>query len=86
MPLLVYIGHRLLACLLTAKILSRINVICTVQPSSQKYTCFRLPQISAITPASHPLNEGRIAIVTDVGMGCGGRGSVGRAIVIAGRA
>jgi hypothetical protein len=24
-------------------------------------------------------------IVTDVGMGCGGRGSVGRAIVVAGR-
>src|SRR5258708_3299067 len=37
-------------------------------------------------PPNHPHNsrtsslyEGRIAIVTDVGMGCGGRGSVGRA-------
>ncbi len=51
MPLFVYVGHRLLACLLTAKIRSRINVICPVQPCSQKYTCFRLPQISAITSA-----------------------------------
>src|SRR6266566_3280774 len=30
-------------------------------------------------------HEGRIAIVTDVGMGCGGRDSVVRADVIAGR-
>src|SRR5260221_14295136 len=30
--------------------------------------------------------EGRFAIVTDVGAGCGGRGSVGRANVIAGSA
>jgi hypothetical protein len=29
-------------------------------------------------PPSHPLHEGRIAIVTDVGVGCGGRGGVGR--------
>jgi hypothetical protein len=34
----------------------------------------------------HPVpHEGRIAIVTDVGMGCGGRGSAGRAELIAGR-
>ena len=32
------------------------------------------------------LNEGRIAIVTDVGMGCGGRGSARCADTVAGRA
>jgi hypothetical protein len=30
--------------------------------------------------------RGALAIVTNVGMGCGGRGSVGRVIVVAGRA
>ena len=54
-------------------------------PLTQKYSASRLPQISGIIPPSHPLHEGRIAIVTDVGVGCGGRGSVGRAIVVAGR-
>jgi hypothetical protein len=59
-------------------LLNRINVICLVHPLSQKYFRFRLTQISSETRPSCP-NEGRIAIVTDVGMGCGGRGSVGRA-------
>ena len=50
-----------------------------------KYSCFQLTQISCRNSTVSSLNEGRIAIVTDVGMGCGGRGSVGRASVIAGR-
>jgi hypothetical protein len=37
----------------------------------------RLPQISLIFPASRPA-RGALAIVTNVGMGCGGRGSVRR--------
>ncbi len=56
----------------------KINVICPVQSFPQKHSASRLPQISTTTPAVSSLNEGRIAIVTDVGMGCGGRGSVGR--------
>src|SRR6266702_3595453 len=42
-------------------------------------------QIRGITSAVSSLNEGALAIVTNVGMGCGGRGSVGRASMIAGR-
>src|SRR5215216_6677314 len=44
-----------------------ISVICPVQPSPQKYTSSLRPQI---TPTSQPVparQEGRIAIVTDVG-------------------
>jgi hypothetical protein len=44
-----------------------ISVICPVQPSSQKYTASPRPQI---TPTNQPVparQEGRIAIVTDVG-------------------
>jgi hypothetical protein len=49
-----------------------------VKPWNQKYSSFVLTQITAISPPSHPLNEGRIMIVTDVGMGCGGRESCER--------
>src|SRR5690349_9412461 len=58
--------------------LNEINPIPPVQPRRKKYSPSRFPQISRIIARSHPLHEGRIAIVTDVGMGCGGRGSVGR--------
>jgi hypothetical protein len=47
--------------------LNPINVICPVQLSLQKYISSRCPQIS---PTSQPVparQEGRIAIVTDVG-------------------
>jgi hypothetical protein len=47
--------------------LNPINVIGPVQSSPQKYTSSRRPQIS---PTSQPVparQEGRIAIVTDVG-------------------
>ena len=57
---------------------NQINPIPPVQPRRKKYSPSCYPQISAIMRAPHPLHEGRIAIVTDVGMGCGGRGSVGR--------
>jgi hypothetical protein len=58
--------------------LNRINVICPVQSLPQKHSASRSTQITLIFPAVSSLNEGRIAIVTNVGMGCGGRGSVGR--------
>jgi hypothetical protein len=62
-----------------ANFYNRINVFLPVQSDLRKYFASRFPQITLITPAVSSLNEGRIAIVTDVGMGCGGRGSVGRA-------
>jgi hypothetical protein len=50
-----------------------------VESPLQKYSCFHSPQITSTTPAIPSHTEGRIAIVTDVGAGCGGRGSVLRA-------
>src|ERR1700733_425632 len=44
-----------------------------VQSSLKKYSGFPKPQITGIIHASRP-TEGRFAIVTDVGTGCGGRG------------
>jgi hypothetical protein len=62
------------------KLLNRINVICPVQSSLQKYFTSPVGQIIS-TNSRHPTpQEGRIAIVTDVGEGCGGRGSVLRAM------
>jgi hypothetical protein len=43
------------------------------QAPESKIFRFRYSEIPAISPPSHPLHEGRIAIATDVGMGCGGR-------------
>ncbi len=51
-----------------------------VQPPLQKYFGFRTPQITSRTLAIPSHTEGRFAIVTDVGAGCGGRGSVLRAM------
>jgi hypothetical protein len=45
-----------------------------VQPRQQKYSCSLLTQITGLFTAVPALSEGRIAIVTDVGRGCGGRG------------
>jgi hypothetical protein len=50
-------------------LLNRINVIWVVQPDLQKYFPFRLTQITSTTPAVSFPEEGRIAIVTDVGSG-----------------
>jgi hypothetical protein len=44
-----------------------------VQPCSQKYFCFLLTQITGLFGPSHS-SRGALAIVTNVGMGCGGRG------------
>jgi hypothetical protein len=60
------------------KLPNAFNVICPVQTFRRKYSCFQNPQISVRNPAVSSLNEGRIRIVTYVGMRCGGRGSVGR--------
>ena len=51
-------------------------MIWAVQSHLQKYFCFHRPQITSRTLAIPSHTEGRIAIVTDVGAGCGGRGSV----------
>jgi transposase len=62
------------------KLLKRINVIWVVQSSLQKYFTSPVGQIIS-TNSRHPTPpEGRIAIVTDAGCGCGGRGSVLRAM------
>ena len=56
-------------------LLKRINLICPVQPRSQKHIGFRTTQITSLSPPSRS-ERGALAIVTNVGMGCGGRGSV----------
>jgi hypothetical protein len=60
--------------------MSRFNVIWVVQPLSQKYSAFAVGQITA-TDSRYPVPlRGALAIVTNVGTGCGGRGSVACAI------
>jgi hypothetical protein len=62
-----------------ADLLNGINLIWPVQSRLQKYFAAPVGQIIS-TNSRHPTPpEGRIAIVTDVGEGCGGRGSVLRA-------
>jgi hypothetical protein len=49
------------------------NLICAVQSSSKKYSVLPAGQIISTSPR-HPVSqEGRLAIVTDVETGCGGR-------------
>jgi hypothetical protein len=55
----------------------------SVQPLLKKYSAFAVGQIISTTPAILS-RRGALAIVTNVGTGCGGRGSIGRD-VIAGR-
>jgi hypothetical protein len=50
-----------------ANYLNAIKLICPVQPSLQKYTSSLRPQISPTTSPVPARQEGRIAIVTDVG-------------------
>ena len=47
----------------------RANHSKPVQPSREKYSASRSPQITPTTPAIPRPQEGRIAIVTDVGCG-----------------
>ena len=51
------------------------NVICPVQPGPHKHSSFLRPQIICVYPPSRP-GRGALAIVTNVGTGSGGRGSV----------
>jgi hypothetical protein len=60
----------------TTNLINQINPIPPIQLCPQKYLPSRQPQITPITPPSHP-SRGALAIVTNVGMRCGGRGSVG---------
>jgi hypothetical protein len=57
-----------------AVLLKRINVIWVVQSPSQKYSRSLPTQITCISLAIPAHTEGRFAIVTDVGLGCDGRG------------
>ncbi len=55
-----------------------------VQPSSQKYSASSQTQIKSISIDVPARTEGRFAIVTNVGQGCGGRGlRAGRAMQLA---
>jgi EcoEI R protein C-terminal len=58
------------------KFARKINLICPVQPLSQKYSPFRITQISSRS-ASVPPPRGAVARRHERGEGCGGRGSVG---------
>jgi hypothetical protein len=66
-----------------ANLLNWIKLMLAVQSSLQKYSCFRTPQITSRTLGIPP-HKRRIMIVTDVGEGCGGRGSVLRAMGLQG--
>jgi hypothetical protein len=57
-----------------AVLLKRINVIWVVQSPSQKYSRSLPTQITCISFAIPAHTEGRFAIVTDVRLGCDGRG------------
>jgi hypothetical protein len=57
--------------------LNQFNVICPVQSPLRKYSSSHSPKSALQTRRLIP-HEGRIRIVTYVGMRCGGRGSVGR--------
>ena len=48
---------------------NRINLICPVQSFAEKYFPSRLPRNTSMIPRVPPLQEGRFAIVTDVGCG-----------------
>jgi hypothetical protein len=63
-----------------ANLSNKINLMLAVQSPLQKYFASPVGQIIS-TNSRHPTPpEGRIAIVTDAGCGCGGRGSVLRAM------
>jgi hypothetical protein len=55
-----------------------------VESPLQKYFHSHTPQITSRTSRIPPHHKGRIAIVTDAGCGCGGRGSVLRAMGLQG--
>jgi hypothetical protein len=65
--------------------LKRIKLFLAVQSHLQKYLPSPVGQIIS-TNSRHPTpQQGRIAIVTDAGCGCGGRGSILRATGSQGR-
>jgi hypothetical protein len=54
--------------------LNRINLMLPVQSPSKKYSRSLLTQITSTSLSIPAHTEGRFAIVTDVGLGCDGRG------------
>jgi hypothetical protein len=67
-----------------SNLLKRIKVICLVQSPWQKHFCFSEIEVRLYDLPSRP-GRGALAIVTNVGAGCGGRGSARAQGVIAGR-
>jgi len=58
-----------------AKFVKRIKPIRAIQSSLEKYH-FRFSETYGIFRASRLIEEGRIAVVTNVEVGCGGRDGV----------
>ena len=57
----------------SANLINQISVMLAVQSRLKKYSATRLKQISNTSAPSCPA-RGALAIVTDVGTGCDGRG------------
>jgi len=66
-------------CVISCVTARRANHLKPVQPSTEKYSASRAPQITRTTPPIPRSQEGRIAIVTDVGCGERWPQSAGRA-------
>jgi hypothetical protein len=64
---------------------NQINVMLPVQSRLKNILLRGRPKSPLQLAPSRP-GRGALAIVTNVGAGCGGRGSVGRVVVFAGRA
>ena len=62
-------------CALKPDLLKQFNLICRSSPGEKNISFLSLPNHSLIPFYPVP-RKGALAIVTDVGMGCGGRGSV----------
>ena len=71
--------YRSISLRVRGDLLCYLKLIWVVQSSLQKYSAFPVGQIKTTTRAIPSREEGRIMIVTNVGRGCGGRGSVRRA-------
>src|SRR5450755_3440528 len=81
-------GLRLLLIALRAKNLFSVTTSARCYPFSppRKNKSFRGDPKSPVQLSSSRPASGALAIVTNVGAGCGGRGGVGRVVVIVGRA
>jgi len=67
--------RRIIRMRVETEFVSRINMIWVIQSSREKYH-FCFSEFCGISLAIPPREEGRLAIVTNVGVGCGGRDDV----------